>query len=145
MAAILPFWNRDDLFFLQYLHYRTVDFKLVRQFLQKPGLFFKPTLFGLIPHACFFAVDISCRHWWYRLMFWFKIKSTEVHATKVSALFQINYEALLSLLYIYFYQSMKMPFLKPLHISQNSSTKCSIIGLKIYVWSVNLRVYPQKS
>ena len=26
MAAILPFWNRDDLFFLQYLHYSTVDF-----------------------------------------------------------------------------------------------------------------------
>ena len=32
MAAILPFWNRDDLFFLQYLHYIMVDFKLVRQF-----------------------------------------------------------------------------------------------------------------
>ena len=26
MAAILPFWNSDDLFFLQYLHYSTVDF-----------------------------------------------------------------------------------------------------------------------
>ena len=35
----------------------------------------------------------------------------------------------LSLLYIHFYQSMKIPFIKPLHISQNSSTKCSIIGI----------------
>ena len=32
MAAILPFWNRDDFFFLQYIHYSTVDFKLVQQF-----------------------------------------------------------------------------------------------------------------
>ena len=30
MAAIFPFWNRDDLSFLQYLHYSTVDFLLVR-------------------------------------------------------------------------------------------------------------------
>ena len=26
MAAILPLWNRDDPFFLQYLHYSTVNF-----------------------------------------------------------------------------------------------------------------------
>ena len=31
MAAILPIWNRDDFFFLEYLHYSTVDFKSVRQ------------------------------------------------------------------------------------------------------------------
>ena len=77
-------------------------------------------------------------------MLWFKIKSTEVHATEVSVLFQSNYEALLSLLYIHFYQSMKMSFMKPLDISRNTSTKFSIIGPWIYVWPVNLRVYPQK-
>ena len=42
--------------------------------------------------------------WWYRLMLWFKIKSTEVHVTEVSALLQSSYEALSSLLYIHFYQ-----------------------------------------
>ena len=35
-------------------------------------------------------------------------------------------------------------FYKATHINQNSSTKCSIIGPWIYVWPVNLRVYPQK-
>ena len=71
--------------------------------LTKTYLSFKPTLFGLIPLACFFAVYISSRHWWYRLMLWFKIKSTEVHVTELSALFQSNYEALLSLLYIFIF------------------------------------------
>ena len=37
-----------------------------------------------------------------------------------------------------------MPFRKPLHMSQKSSTKCSIVGPQIYGWPVNLRVYPQK-
>ena len=45
MAAILPFWNCDDFFFLQYLHYSTEDLKLV---LTKTYLSFKPTLFRLI-------------------------------------------------------------------------------------------------
>ena len=39
MAPILPFWNRDDIFFLQYLYYSTVDFKLVRQFWQNMFIF----------------------------------------------------------------------------------------------------------
>ena len=105
--------------------------------LTKTYLSFKPTLFGLIPLVCFFAVYISSRHRWYRLNILFKIKSTDVHATEVSALFQSNYEALLSLQYIHFHQSMKMAFMKPLDISQNTSTKCSIIGPSIYVWPVN--------
>ena len=35
---MLPFWNRD-IFFLQYLYYTTVDFKLVRQFWQNMFIF----------------------------------------------------------------------------------------------------------
>ena len=79
-------------------------------------------------------------------MLWLKIKSTEVHATEVSALFQRNYEASLSLLYIYihFYQSMKMPFTKPLHISHNSSKNAPLLARK-FTWGVNLRVYTPKS
>ena len=38
-----------------------------------------------------------------------------------------------------------MPFIKSLDISQKSSTQCSIIGPLIYVWPVNLRVYPLKT
>ena len=37
-----------------------------------------------------------------------------------------------------------MTFMKPLDISTNTSTKCSIIGPRIYVWPIDLRVYPQK-
>ena len=103
---------------------------IVRWISNKYDSFNKPTLFGFIPHACFFAVFISSRRWWYRLMLWFKIKSTEVHATEVSKLFQRNYEALLSLLYSHFYQSMKMPFIKQLHISQNSSTIAPLLARK---------------
>ena len=118
-------------FFLQYLHNNMYGgFKISTAVLTKTYLSFKPTLFGLILLACFFAVHISPRHWWYRLILWLKIKSTEVHATEVSVLLQSNYEALSSLLYIHFDKSlsMKTPFIKPLDFSQNSSTKCSIIG-----------------
>ena len=122
MAAILPFWNRDDLFFYNIsiiLRWISISTAV----LTKTHSSFKPLLFGLRLCACFLCLYISSRHWWYRLMLWFEIKSTEVHATEVSALFQSNYEALLSRLYIHFYQSMKMSSIKPLHISQNSPTK----------------------
>ena len=58
MAFILPLWNRDDLFFLQYLHYSTVKFLISTVDFTKTYMYlsFKPTLFGLIAFVCFVAV-----------------------------------------------------------------------------------------
>ena len=95
--------RRDDLFFSTISPLWYGGFQISKAVLTKTYLSFKPTLYGFIPLACFFAVHISSRHWWYRLMLWFKVKLTEVHATEVSRLFQSNYMKLYYHCYIFIF------------------------------------------